>query len=106
VRSFLLLLAVFSTSAVAQVPDWLLVSESGRAKAGAPFELILAGPEGAALPDEIGVRLRSGVAEADLKMQALASTENGRRRYAGMLPPSASGAVGISLADPPSNVVY
>jgi outer membrane phospholipase A len=101
----LVLLSLFSASAVSQVPDWLLVSESGRAKAGMPFELILTGPEGAALPDEIGVRLRSGVAEADLKMQAAAPAENGRRRYAAVLPQPAAGAVAVRVADPPSNVV-
>jgi hypothetical protein len=105
VRSLLCLLAFFSASAVSQVPDWLLVSESGRAQPGAPFELILAGPEGATLPDEIGVRLRSGVAEVDLKMQAAGPAENGRRRYAAMLPQSAGGPVAIRVADPPSNVV-
>ena len=104
-RRLLLLFAFFSPSALAQSPDWLLASESGRAQAGAPFELLLAGPEGAALPDEIGVRLRSGVAEADVRLQAAGPTEKGRRRHAGVLPPSASGAVAIRVADPPSNVV-
>ena len=105
-RSLLfLLLLVFSQAAFSQSPDWLLVSESGRARAGARFELVLGGPEGAALPDEIGVRMRSGVAEADLKMEAVAPAEHGRRRYAAVLPQSASGAVSIRVADPPSNAV-
>ena len=104
-RFLLLLLGFFCASALSQSPDWLLVSESGRVKAGAPFELILAGPEGAALPDEIGVRLRAGAAEVDLKMQAAAPAGNGRRRYAAVLPQSAAGAVAVRVADPPSNVV-
>jgi outer membrane phospholipase A len=87
------------------VPDWLLVSESGRAQAGALFELLLAGPEGATLPDEIAVRARSGATEVDLKMQAAAPAEKGRRRYSGVLPPPLSGAAAIRLADLPSNAV-
>jgi outer membrane phospholipase A len=105
VRRFLFLLGCFSASAFPQAPDWLLVSESGRAQAGAPFELVLAAPVGAALPEEIGVRVRSGAAEIDLRMQAAAPAENGRRRYAGVLPQSAAGAVAVRVADPPSNVV-
>jgi len=105
VRILALIFLVFSQTVFSQSPDWLLVSESGRAQAGARFELILAGPEGAALPDEIGVRLRSGVAEVDLKMQAAAPAENGRRRYGAVLPRSAAGAVGLRVAEPPSNVV-
>ncbi len=104
-RGVALVLFLFSKTVFCQSPDWLLVSESGRAKAGAPFELILAGPEGAALPDEIDVRVRSGVAEVDLSMQAAAPAENGRRRYAAMLPQSAAGALAVRVADPPSNVV-
>jgi len=105
VKRLLLLLLLFSSSAMAQSPDWLLVSESGRAQAGTPIELVLAGPEGAELPDEIAVRARSGVAEVDLKMQATAPAENSRRRYSGALPPTMFGTVAIRLADPPSNVV-
>ena len=100
-----LALFFFAHTVFAQSPDWLLVSETGRAAAGAPFELVLAGPEGATLPDEISVRMRIGVAEADLPMQAAAPAENGRRRYSGVLPASAVGPVAIRVADPPSNVV-
>lgn len=99
------ILFLASQAAFAQSPDWLLVSESARAQAGARFELLLAAPEGAVLPDEISVQLRSGVAEADLKMQAVAPAASGRRRYAALLPASSSGAVSIRLADPPSNTV-
>jgi len=105
VRRFLLLLAYYSASALSQSPDWLLASESGRAQAGAPFELLLVGPEGTALPDEIAVRLRSGAAEGEVKMQATGPAEKGRRRYAGVLPSSTSGTVAIRVADPPSNAV-
>jgi outer membrane phospholipase A len=94
-----------STMVFAQAPDWLLVSESGRAQPGAPFELVLAGPEGAALPDEISVRVRIGVAETDLRMPAASVAEGGRRRYGAVLPQSASGAVAIRVADPPTNTV-
>jgi outer membrane phospholipase A len=104
-RFFLFLSFFLSASAFSQAPDWLLVSESGRAQAGAAFELVLGGPEGAELPDTITARLRSGIAETDLKMQATLPAENGRRRYAATLPASASGAVAIRVSDPPSNTV-
>lgn len=96
---------VFPQIVFSQSPDWLLVSESGRASAGAPFELVLAGPAGAELPDEVSVRIRIGVAETDLRMQAASPAESGRRRYAAVMPQSAAGPVAIRLADPPSNVV-
>jgi outer membrane phospholipase A len=100
-----LLLLFLCRAALSQSPDWLLVSESGRAQPGVPFELVLAGPEGAELPDEISVRLRIGVAETDLKMEAASPAENGRRRYGAVLPRSAAGAVAIRVVDPPTNVV-
>ena len=99
------MLLMYSTSALSQASDWLLVSESGRARAGGAFELVLAGPAGAELPDRISVRLRSGVTESDLAMQASAPAERGRRRYAAVLPRSASGAVSLRRVDPPSNAV-
>jgi outer membrane phospholipase A len=104
-RALPLLFFIFSGAVFCQSPDWLLVSESGRVQAGARFELVLAGPEGAELPDEISVRVRIGVAETDLKMQAAAPAENHRRRYAAVLPEAAGGPVMIRVADPPSNVV-
>lgn len=104
-RVWLLFFFLLPGSVFSQTPDWLLVSETGRAQAGAAFELVLAGPEGAELPESISVRVRSGVAESDLKMQAASPAENGRRRYAGVLPASASGAVAIRVADPRSNTV-
>ena len=104
-RALALCLLVVSGSAFCQSPDWLLVSETGRAQAGTLFELVLAAPEGATLPDTISVRVRIGVAETDLEMQAGSPAENGRRRYSAVLPRSAAGSVAIRMADPPSNVV-
>jgi outer membrane phospholipase A len=104
-RLVFLVFILLSGNASSQAPDWLLASESGRVQAGAPFELVLAGPEGAELPDGISVRLRSGVAEVDLRMEAITAAENGRRKYGAVLPAAASGAVAIRVADPPSNTV-
>ena len=104
-RGLALVLALWCGGALSQTPDWLLVSETGSVQAGEPLELLLAGPEGAELPGEISVRVRSGVAEADLVMQAVAPAENGRRRYAAALPPTAFGPIAIRVADPPSNTV-
>jgi phospholipase A1/A2 len=92
-------------NAFSQTPDWLLVSPDGRAEPGKRFELLLIAPEGATLPDGIAVHLRSGSAEADQTMPAVAPAEGGRRRYTGEMPASLSGAVAIRLADPPSNAV-
>jgi phospholipase A1 len=104
-RILALVLLAFSQAAFCQAPDWLLVSESGRAQAGTYFELVLAAPEGAELPEEIGVRVRIGVAETDLRMQAASPAENHRRRYAALMPESAGGPISIRVADPPSNAV-
>jgi outer membrane phospholipase A len=105
VKAALFSLVLVATSAFAQPPDWLLVSETGRAQAGAAFALVLAGPEGAELPDSISVRVRIGVVETDLKMDAVAAPESGRRRYSAVLPRSAGATVAVRVADPPSNVV-
>jgi len=43
-RILALALLLFSETVFCQAPDWLLVSESGRAQAGTYFELVLAAP--------------------------------------------------------------
>ena len=86
--------------------DWILVSQTGRAEAGASFELVLIAPEGATLPDEIALRMRIGISELELRMQARSPREDGHRVYAGTLPAAAAaGAATLELADARSNVV-
>ena len=101
----LVLSLLFAAGAAAQAPDWILVSQTGRAEAGASFELLLIGPEHATLPDEIALRMKIGTSELDLRMQARSPQENGRRAYVGTMPAAAAGAAALELADPPSNVV-
>src|SRR5712692_5288984 len=96
---------LFAVGAAAQAPDWILVSPTGRAEAGASFELLLLGPEGATLPDEIALRMKIGVSELVLRMQARSPQENGRRAYVGSMPAAAAGAAALELAEPRSNVV-
>ena len=101
----LVLCLLFAAGAAAQAPNWILVSQTGRAEAGASFELVLIAPEGATLPEEIALRMKIGVSELDLPMQARSPQEDGRRAYVGTMPAAAVGTATLELADARSNVV-
>ncbi len=98
-------LFLFTLHVEAAEPDWVLVSPTGRAEPGAEFPLVLAGPHDAVLPEDIALRVKRGIEEFDLRMKAVGPAENGRRRYAAVLPRSVSGVLEMRLADPPSNAV-
>ena len=91
--------------AAALAADWTIVSDTGRAEAGARFELIVIAPPGETAPEELPVRLRVDVAEIQLTLKPVGPALNGRRVYAGTMPVSADGPVTIRLVDQPSNVL-
>ena len=95
----------FSLAQAAPPPDWLIASPEGRAVAGEPFELIIAGPAGEPPPDEIEVRLRSELEERIVQMRALGPAQNGRRTYSAAMPAGVSGAVRVDLVGRDSSVL-
>ena len=95
-------LAVLPATAAAAADDWILSSQSARALGGERFEVLLVSPDGAPLPDEVDLRIRSGATEVITRMQALAPAERNRRRYAGTMP-AVTGAVTLELAAQRSN---
>jgi len=89
----------------AAAPEWLIATPDGRAVAGERFELIVSGPYGAELPDEIALRVRIEPAEVTIRLPAAGLAEAGRRTYAGTMPGGASGPITLDLADYPSNAL-
>ncbi|HYR35996.1 MAG TPA: hypothetical protein VEQ87_17015, partial [Burkholderiales bacterium] len=83
----------------AAAPEWLIATPDGRAVAGERFELIVSGPYGAELPDEIALRVRIEPAEVTIRLPATGPADAGRRAYAGTMPGGASGPITLDLAD-------
>ena len=100
----LVVLLLFLKAANALGPQWLLVSPDGRAQAGKRFELMLVTP-GEPFPDQIDVRVRTGVAEVSVAMKAEGPAEGARRLYAGVMPAGATGAVTLQLSGAESNAL-
>jgi len=86
-------------------PEWLIASPQGRAAAGEAFELIVAGPPGEPLPEEIDVRLRTQFEERIVSLRASAPAQDGRRSYSAVMPADLAGAVSVELAGRSSSVL-
>jgi phospholipase A1 len=85
--------------------DWVIASTDARAEAGARFEVVVLAPPRQPLPEELAVRMGVDVAEITLTMKPVGPEEDGRRRYAAIMPIAALGPVTLRLADRPSNVL-
>jgi outer membrane phospholipase A len=105
VRRVLALALLLAAPPAALAADWWIVSTTGRAEAGARFELIVIPPSGETAPEELPVRLHMDVTDIALTLKPAGPAENGRRVYAGTMPASADGPVTIRMADQPSNVL-
>src|SRR6185503_18998807 len=103
VRWIVFALALQAQAVLAQ--DWMIVSKTGRAEAGKPFELTVIAPAGQNLPQELEARMKVDVAEITLTLKETAPALNGQRTYAAPMPISASGPVSLQLGDHPSNVL-
>lgn len=102
-RQWLAALAFVAPACGAQ--DWIIAVPEGRAEAGARFELVVVAPQNQTPPDSLTLSLRVDVGEVPLTMLATEPGAAGRRGYAGTMPPAASGAVMLQLADRASNVL-
>jgi phospholipase A1/A2 len=100
-----LLLTVALWSLDAHAADWLIASPSGQADAGARFEVEVAGPFGAPLPDALQARVKIDAAELLITLDALSPEVEGRRVYAGTMPGVAAGAVTLELVGHDSNAL-
>jgi phospholipase A1/A2 len=79
------------------LPDWIIASADGRAVAGQRFELIVIGPEGEELPDELQARLKADVDERILALTAVGVPSAAQRTYAADMPANLGGMVTIDL---------
>jgi phospholipase A1/A2 len=101
----LALLALLLAALPAAAADWVIVSTSGRAEAGARFEIVVIPPPGHPAPEELPVRLGVEVTEIALTLKPVGPQNDGRRAYAGAMPSSAQGPVTVRLLDYPSNML-
>jgi phospholipase A1 len=84
-------------AAESSVPDWIVASASGRAAAGERLELIVIGPAGEELPDELPVRLKVDIDERILTLTASGPAMGAQRVYAVEMPPNLAGPVTVDL---------
>jgi phospholipase A1 len=101
-RRVALLLLLYAGCAGAQ-SSWILSSPQGRAVAGEPFEITVVAPRGAALPEDLSLRVRSGTSDILVTLQARGPAADGRRNYGARMPPAASGTASLALDELPSN---
>ncbi len=99
------LLGLLLVAHAASAADWLIASPSGRAEAGARFEILVAAPPRESLPEELTARLKVDVAEIVLELKAAGPAQDGRRTYFGMMPTAAGGTVSVQLAERQSNAL-
>ena len=98
-------LAFALQACAAMAQDWLIVSKTSSAQAGARFELTVIAPPGHTLPAELQLRMNVDVAEITVILKAAAPAQDARGLYAALMPVSASGPVSIQLSDRSSNVL-
>ena len=85
--------------------DWLIAVPEGRAEAGERFELVVVAPANQTPPDSLSLTLRLELAEVPVTVVAAEPGAGPRRRYAGTMPPAATGTVTLQLADRGSNLL-
>jgi phospholipase A1/A2 len=91
--ALLLLSGVQVRLLAATPPEWLIASPDGRASAGAP------------LPDELDLRLRTGVEELIVPLRAVEPEVERRRTYTATMPARLTGNVTLELAGRASSVM-
>jgi phospholipase A1 len=87
------------------LPAWIIASADGRARAGERFELIVIGPAGEALPDELPVRLKAGADERILTLHSVGLPTAAQRVYAADMPANLAGPVSVELVGRASSVL-
>jgi phospholipase A1/A2 len=103
--SLAFILALQAGVALAQSNEWAIVSKTGRAEAGQPFQVTVIAPQNETPPDKLEARMKVDVAEITLTLNAEGVAVAGQRVYSLPMPLSAVGTVTLQLADYPSNVL-
>jgi phospholipase A1/A2 len=86
-------------------PEWIIASHDSRVQAGGRFELVVVSLGGQTLPDELMLRLKSGLDERLVSLQALGAARGLQRGYGGTLPAGMSGTVEAELVGRQSSVL-
>ena len=86
-------------------PEWIIATRDSRVPAGGRFELVVVSLGGHALPEELMLRLKSGLDERLVPLQAVAPARGLQRGYAGTLPGGMSGTVEAELVGRHSSVL-
>jgi phospholipase A1/A2 len=81
-------------------PDWIIGATSERAQAGERFEILVANRAGAALPETLRLRIKTGAVERLVILQS-----DGGGVYAGSMPPGLAGTFTVELAEHRSSVL-
>src|SRR5688572_25111099 len=91
--------ALFLLSPAAYASDWLLATDTVELRPGAAFvvDVVYAGTGTANLPDKLTVRANAGSRSWRFEVAATEAVKGSRRRYAGLLPADAGGAVVLDL---------
>lgn len=89
----------------AQTARWLIAAPSTTAPAGGAFEIVAVAPPTEAPPERLDVRLKSGIDERVIPLDAAAPPEGWQRRYRGTVPPGMTGQVTVELAGRDSSVL-
>jgi phospholipase A1 len=91
--------ALFLLSPPAHASDWLLATDTVELRPGAAFvvDVVYAGTGAANLPDKLTVRANAGSRSWRFELAATEAVKGSRRRYAGLLPADAAGAVVLDL---------
>jgi outer membrane phospholipase A len=105
VRALVLVLALIAAPEAAAVPEWLIASPVARVDAGERFELVVVGPGGEPLPEELELRVRSALDERIVTVSAAAPAANGRRTYSAIMPRDLAGPARLELVGKDSSVV-
>jgi phospholipase A1 len=105
VRWLALLLGIQAAAAWAAPPEWIIASRDSRIASGGRFELVVVSLAGQALPEDLTLRVRSGLDERLLHLQAVAPARGLQRNYAATLPAGMSGNVTMELVGRSSSVL-
>src|SRR5688572_19013987 len=92
--------ALFLLSPAAYASDWLLATDIVELRPGSAFvvDVVYAGTGTVNLPDKLSVRANAGSRSWRFELAATEAVKGSRRRYAGLLPADAAGAVVLDLA--------
>jgi outer membrane phospholipase A len=91
--------------AAASPPEWIIASRDSLVPAGGRIELVVVSLGGQALPEELTTRLKSGLDERIVTLQATGPARGLQRSYSGTVPPGMAGTLELELVGRASSVL-